>query len=68
MKIPKYIETLIYKRMKLAETLNYVDYKLSKWLDEHEIPVDSSDYKTGVEMYANPCESAERIKQAIEEK
>ena len=67
MKIPKYIDDLIDKRMKLAESLACVDYKLSEWLDKNEIPVAPEDYRTGVEMYANPYESAERIRQAIEE-
>lgn len=68
MKIPKYIDELLDRRAKLAELLNTVDYKVTKWIDEHGIEVEDYDYATGVEMYANPYASADRIRKAIENK
>lgn len=65
MKIPKKIEILINRRAKLAKDLNLVDYELSEWLDGHNVFVEDYDYRTGCEMYANPDDSAERIKKAI---
>ena len=65
MKIPKYIEKKIDRRAKLASDLNSVDSELTKWLDNNKIEVETYDYCTGVEMYANPYASAERIKEAI---
>lgn len=65
MKIPKYIQNLINKRAGLAAELNSADYKLSKWLDDHGIAVEDYDNYGGCEVFANPYDSAERIKQAI---
>lgn len=68
MKIPKHIEKLCLRRAKLAEDLNSVDCKLSNWLEQHDIPVEECDYHTGVEMYANPWASADRVLKAIADK
>jgi hypothetical protein len=65
MKIPKRIENLIDKRTKLAQDLNSVDLELTNWIDKHNVEVESYDYCSGCEMYANPSASGERIKQAI---
>jgi len=68
MKIPKYIEKLIGKRKKLAAELITTDYQLSEWLEKNEVDVEDYDTSGGCEMYVNPWDSANRIKQAIENK
>ena len=68
MKIPKYIEKLIERRAGLAVLLNYADRKLGDWLEKNGVEVEGYDMYGGCEMYANPRNSAERIKQAIEDK
>lgn len=68
MKIPKHIEKLCMRRAKLAEDLNSVDFKLSNWLEKHNIPVEEYDCRSGVEMYANPWASADRVLKAIADK
>lgn len=65
MKMPRKIEKLINRRTRLAQDLNSVDYELTKWIDKHSIAVEDYDYCSGIEMYANPSISGERIKQAI---
>lgn len=68
MKIPKYIDYLLDRRAKLAESLNSVDYELTKWIDKKGIEVESCDYATGCEMYVNPDASADRVREAIKNK
>lgn len=68
MRIPKYIDELLDRRARLAMLLNYVDCEVTKWIDKHGIEVESYDYATGCEMYANPYESADRIRKAIKTK
>lgn len=68
MKIPKYIEALIEKRKKLASELISTDWKLSEWLEKNGVDIEEYDTRGGCEMYVNPCASASRIKQAIENK
>lgn len=65
MKIPKYVQSLIDRRCKLAVQLDDVCYKLDKWLDENNIECESCDTHTGVEIYCNPCSSKSRVKEAI---
>lgn len=66
MKCPKYIEKLINHRASLASQLNEADYRLSCWIEKNGIEVEEYDIRGGCEMYANPWDSAKRIKQAIE--
>lgn len=68
MKIPKYIEKLLDRRAKLAADLNSVDVKITEYICKHEIEVEIYDYASGVEMYANPYASVERVKEAIRNK
>lgn len=68
MKIPKRIEKMIDRRARIASDLNAIDYELAKWLEDNKIEAQEYDYCSGIEMYANPYASAERIKQAIERK
>lgn len=68
MVIPDNIEGLISRRAFLASQLMSVDYELSEWLTANEIPVESKDYLTGFEVYLNPHQSAERVREAIRNK
>ena len=45
-----------------------VDRKLNDWIDEHNILLDSADYRTGCEIYCNPGNSAYRVREAIRNK
>ena len=65
MKIPKYIDKLLDRRAKLALGLIDVDFVVSDWIEKNGIEVASEDYLTGVEMYSNPIDSADRIREAI---
>lgn len=68
MKIPKYINKLLDRRARLAEDLNSVDCMITNWITDNNIDVEEYDYNTGVEMYANPYASADRIREAIKNK
>lgn len=65
MKLPKYIERLLDRRARLAIDLMAVDYKITEFINKYNIEVESYDYCTGVEIYANPYDSARRVKEAI---
>lgn len=68
MKIPKYIENLIDRRAGLAVLLKHADHKLGEWLEKNGVNVEGYDIYGGCEMYVNPWNSADRIKQAIKDK
>lgn len=68
MKIPKYIENALDRRVRAAETLSDMDKIITDFINDNGIEAEECDYLTGVEMYANPCASAERIRKAIKEK
>lgn len=68
MKIPKYIEKLIERRAGFAVLLNDADWKLAEWLERKGIEVEEFDIYGGCEIYRNPWDSADRIKQAIKDK
>lgn len=65
MKIPKYVERLIQKRENLANELDTVMHELDEWLDSHDIETSPEDTHEGAELYMNPEDSANRIRQAI---
>lgn len=65
MKCPKYIDKLIDRRARLARELLMTDYTLSEWIDKNGIEVEPEDYFGGCEVYCNPDDCAERIRQAI---
>lgn len=65
MKIPKEISAALKKRTKAAEDLMDVDSIITDFINEHGIAVEEYDYCTGVEMYANPYASEERVRNAI---
>lgn len=60
MKIPKYVDTLLKRRTKLAEQLNSVSLKLDEWLEYNEIPTDTDYTRTGCMIYCEPY-TAERL-------
>ena len=65
MEIPRKIEKLIERRTRLAVQLDNVCNELDEWLDTHNIEVENEDSHGGVEIYVNPYDSGERIKEAI---
>ena len=68
MKIPKYIDKLLDKRIKAANTFMDADYELSHWIDQHEIEIETCDTYGGVDSICNPEASAARIREAIRNK
>lgn len=68
MKIPKYIDKLLDRRARLASDLMDVDLRITKFIEKNGIEVEDYDYCTGVEMYANPYSSADRVRKAILQK
>ncbi len=68
MKIPKYIENALKRRVRAAVTLSEMDSLISRFIDDNCIEVEECDYRTGVEMYANPWDSADRIRRSIRAK
>ena len=65
MQIPKNIEKLIERRERLAYQLDKVVGELDDWLDKNDIVAEDCDTHGGVEIYVNPTDSAERIRQCI---
>ncbi len=65
MKIPKYIEQALQQRGKAAWELMKADTIVSDFIMKNNIDVADYDYLTGCEMYTNPNESANRIREAI---
>ena len=67
MKIPKKIEKLIARRAKLAADLMCADDQLFNWLEVKDLidKIEEYDILTGSEMYANPYDSADRIRNVI---
>lgn len=67
MKIPKYIDEALKKRTKAAIIVSKNDTIVTDFINKHNIDVNSEDYYGGVEMYVNPYESEDAIRQAIED-
>ena len=65
MKIPKYIEKALQQREKTALKLNEADMVITDFIKKNGIIVESCDYWGGVEIYTNPYESANSIREAI---
>lgn len=67
MKIPKYIDTLLKRRTRLANKLIRASAELDEWLDKNGVEPDSLFYHTGICIYTEP-DSAERgVRSAIKE-
>lgn len=65
MKMPKRIDQALKMRTKYAELLWGRMVTVDKFLDEHGIQVEEFDTSTGCEIYCNPRDSEERVRQAI---
>lgn len=65
MKIPKYIEKALQQRENSACKLIKADTIITDFIIKNNICAESYDYCSGVEMYCNPYESANRIREAI---
>lgn len=68
MKIPREIENALKRRADAACKLMKADAIITDFIIENGIDAELYDYATGVEMYANPYDSADRIRQAIRRK
>lgn len=68
MKIPKYIEKALDDRVKAADKFNGADRIITQFIEKHDIDVNSEDYLGGAESLVNPDASADRIREAIENK
>lgn len=68
MKIPKYIDEMLERRAKVAETYNALDFEISTWLTKNDIEAEDYDVHGGVEGLVNPRASIARIRQCILEK
>ena len=67
-KIPKDIEKLLRRRELYATEILVISEKIDEFLEKHGIEVEEYDRTSGVEVYVNPEESANRIRKAIKEK
>lgn len=67
MKLTKKVEAMIDRRTRLAERLLEACCEVDDFIKDNglEGEVEDCDWLTGVEIYANPCSSGERIKEAI---
>lgn len=68
MKIPKEIENALKRRVRAAIALLETDAIITDFIEKNEIKAEEYDYNTGIEMYANPLDSADRIRKAIRAK
>lgn len=65
MKIPKYIDEALRKRTSTACKLLVYDEIVTNFIDKHHIGVDFEDYDGGCEMFINPYDSEQAVRQAI---
>lgn len=67
MKIPKYIDRLIERRMKLAYELMDISSQLDNWLEKNGFDLsEMSDYTiTGCMIYCEPDAAASNLRQDI---
>lgn len=70
MKIPKYIDKLIERRMKLAYELMDVSSQLDSWLENNDFDLfELSEYtRTGCMIYCEPDAAASNLRQDILDK
>lgn len=65
MRIPKYIDEALRKRANAAFRFFQYDDIVSKFIEKHDIDVNSEDYGGGVESITNPYESENAVREAI---
>lgn len=68
MKVPKYIEDALTRRARAAETWEKYDRIITDFINRHEIDVPAEEYCGGVEGIVHPWESADIIRECIENK
>ena len=68
MKIPKYIDELLDRRARCAESFIECDSKIAEWLENNNIDVSPDDIRTGACSLVEPWGSIDAIRRCIEEK
>ena len=66
MKIPKYIDELLDRRARCAESFIECDSKIAEWLENNNIDVSPDDIRTGACSLVEPWSSAYSVMEAIE--
>lgn len=66
MKIPKYIDNALRMRTKYAYLLSDRCSIIDEWLDKNGIECEYCDTHGGCEIYVNPYDSEQRIRECIE--
>lgn len=64
MRIPKYIDEALRKRANAAFRFLQYDDVVSKFIEQHNIDVNSEDYGGGVESITNPYESENAVQRS----
>lgn len=67
MKIPKYVDDALKKRLRYALILEKQCYIVDRFLLENGIECDEACFLTGVEIYVNPAAAEQAVRKAIEE-
>lgn len=65
MKIPKYIDDALVKRRKAAIKLLDYDSIVTTFINNNQLDVDFEDYDGGCEIFLNPYDSEQAVRQAI---
>ena len=65
MKVPKYVEDIIWARCHTAERYIEKCAELNEFLHKYDIEIEDYDDATGCETLANPRDSAIRVLEAI---
>ena len=70
MKLTKKMENLLNKRARLATELDNICKEIDNYIVTNNLQddIEDCDWLTGVEIYAHPYSSVERIKEAIRNK
>ena len=68
MEIPKYIDKLLERRARAAETFMNADRKISGWLNKNNIVVSEDDVLTGACSLCEPWSSIDHIRATIQGK
>lgn len=68
MKVPKYIDKILYQRAKAATKFSVCDSKIVEWLNKNNIEVSPDDILTGAVSLCEPWGSIRHIRECIEAK
>ena len=66
MKIPKKIDVLLQKRVKLAEQLQTLNLELEEWIESHGGDLTDNDLMCGILTHAAIYEEPEMAKDVVE--